>query len=250
MRRSLLYALTGLLVLVPPFWGWALPSKAQSSGAEAPEPSVRKAASRALSAQYPESADHLKVRVRRVRGTLDPEAGLRLVFPGGEGRPTGLTQVDLRTRGAEGDWTTAGWALLHVARLDSVATLRTRAPRGAPIAPSDLETAWLETSSLHGEPLRADTAHTRAARGALVATRHLQSGRVLRARDVRRPYAADTGSALRVRYQKGRLVFRLSCTAREPGGVDDVIRVHCSGLNTMYRARITSKRTAQWVETL
>mgnify|MGYP006895880761 CR=1 FL=1 len=147
MRRSLLYVLTGLLVLGLPCWGWALPSKAQSSGAEAPKPAVRKAALRALSAQYPESADYLKVRVRRVRGTLDPEAGLQLVFPGGEGRPTGLTQVDLRTRGAEGDWATAGWALLHVARLDSVATLRARALRGAPIAPSDLETAWLETAS-------------------------------------------------------------------------------------------------------
>lgn len=241
MRQCLPYVLTGLLLAL----GLPLQGQAQSA-----KQAVREAAMQVLSAQYPESAAHLKVRVRRIRGGIDPAEELQLDFASREGRPTGLAQVDLHTRGAGGDWTKTGWALLRVARLDSVVTLQGRVRRGEPISRSNLETAWIETTDLHGEPIRADTAHTRAARGALVATRHLQSGRVLRAQDVRRPYTTDTGSAIRVQYQEGRLIFRLSCTAREPGFVEEVIRVHCPDLNTMYRARVIGEGTAQWIETL
>jgi flagella basal body P-ring formation protein FlgA len=241
MQQCLPYVLIGLLLAL----GLPLQGRAQS-----PKQTVREAALQTLSAQYPESADHFEVRVRRIRGEVAPTEEVRLEFSDREGKPTGLAQVDLRTREAGGNWTKTGWALLRVARLDSVVTLQGRARRGESIPRSDLETAWVETTDLYGEPLQSAAAHTRAARGALVATRHLQSGRVLRARDVRRPYTTDTGSAIRMQYRKGRLVFRLSCTAREPGFVDEVIRVHCSDLNTMYRARVTGEGTAQWVETL
>jgi flagella basal body P-ring formation protein FlgA len=241
MRQCLSCVLTALLLAL------SLPPQGRAQSAKQ---AVREAAMQVLSTQYPESAAHLEVQVRRIRGGVDPAEEVRLEFSDREGRPTGLAQVDLRTREAGGDWTKAGWALLQVARLDSVVTLQGRARRGETIPRSNLETAWIETTDLHGEPLRADTVHTRAARGALVATRHLRSGRVLRAQDVRRPYTTDTGSAIRVQYQEGRLIFRLSCTAREPGFVDEVIRVHCPDLNTMYRARVTDEGTAQWIETL
>lgn len=221
------------------------PAQAQEARA-----TVRKVASEVLSARYPESADHLDVRVRRIRGDVDTTKALRLRFSEGEGTPTGLTQVTLRTREADGAWSEAGWALLRVARLDSVLTVQSRVPEGETIPHSELEMAWIETSDLSGNPLPAAKLRGPGQEKALVATRHLRSGRVLRERDVRLPYTTDVGSAIRMHFQEGRLVFRLSCKAREPGFVDEVIRVHCPDLNTMYRARITGEKTAQWVETL
>lgn len=241
MQRCLPYVLTGLLLAL------GLPTQGRAQSAKQ---RVRTAATQVLSARYPDGAAHLDVRVRRIRGDLDTTRALRLKFSDSEGTPTGLAQVDLRTRDGEGTWSKTGWALLRVARLDSVVTVQGRVRRGEPIPRSELETAWIATTDLHGEPLRAAEIRTRAAREALVATRHLQSGRVLRKRDVRLPYTTDIGSSIRMHYQQGRLVFRLSCTAREPGSVDEVIRVHCADLNTMYRARITGESTAQWIETL
>ncbi|MFB6271526.1 MAG: flagella basal body P-ring formation protein FlgA [Salinibacter sp.] len=225
--------------------GLPAPGQAQSTRA-----TVRKVATEVLSARYPGSADHLDVRVRRVRGDLDTTRALRLRFSDSEGTPTGLAQVDLRTRGADGAWKEAGWALLRVARLDSVVTVQSQVAEGETIPRSELETAWIETSNLSGEPLRASKLWGRADRESLVAARYLRAGRVLRKQDVRRPYTTEIGSLIRMRFRQGRLVFRLSCTAREPGFVDEVIRVHCPELETMYRARITGEDTAQWVETL
>lgn len=242
MRRLLPYVLCGLLLPL----GLSSPGHAQ----EARKKAVRAAASRVLADHYPESTDHLKVQVRRVRGDIDTTRALQVQFSESEGTPTGLAQADVRLRSAGGGWEEAGWALLRVARLDSVVTVQGQVQRGEPIPASVLETAWLETTDLYGEPLRAANVRARANRGRLVATRHLQSGRVLRTRDVRRPHTVDAGSSVRVHYRRGRLAFRLSCTAREPGVIDEVIRVRCADLDTMYRARITGRTTAQWVETL
>jgi len=242
MRRFLPYVVFGLLLPM------GLPTSGQAQ--EARKKAVRAAASRVLTDHYPESTDHLKVRVRRVRGDIDTTGALQVRFAESEGTPTGLAQADVRSRSAGGGWEEAGWALLRVARLDSVVTVQGQVQRGEPIPASVLETAWLETTDLYGEPLRAANIRVRASSGGLVAARHLRSGRVLRTRDVRRPHTVDAGSSVRVHYRRGRLVFRLSCTAREPGVDDEVVRVHCSDLDTMYRARITGENTARWVETL
>jgi len=242
MRLFFPYVLAGLLLV----FGLSTPGQAQGTQTDA----VRAAATQVLADHYSGRTDHLKVRVQRVRGDVDTTKALRVQFSESEGTPTGLAQADIHTRSAGGEWKEAGWALLRVARLDSVVTVQSRVQKGESIPAAELETAWIETTDLYGDPLRAANVQARAHRGRLVAARHLQAGRVLRSRDVRRPYTIDAGSSVRVRYRRGRLAFRLSCTAREPGVVDEVIRVHCSDLNTMYRARITEGNTARWVETL
>jgi flagella basal body P-ring formation protein FlgA len=242
MRRFVSYVLPGLLLaLGPPASGLAQ---------EAQKEAVRAAATQALARHYPESTGHLKVRVRHVRGDVDTTKALRVRFSESDGTPAGLAQADVHTRAAGDTWEEVGWATLRVARLDSVATVRSRVQGGEPIPRAKLKTVWIETTELYGEPLRASTARSRADRNRLVAARHLQSGRVLRRRDVRRPRTIDVGGSLRVHYRRGRLAFRLSCTAREPGVVDEVVRVHCSDLDTMYRVRVTGENTARWIETL
>lgn len=242
MRRFVPYVLPSLL------WVLALPALGQAQDAQ--KEAVRAAATQALARHYPESTGRLKVRVRRVRGDVDTAKALRVRFSESDGTPTGLAQADVHTREAGDTWEEVGWAMLRVARLDSVVTVQSRVQGGESIPQTDLETAWVETTDLHGEPLRAATVRARASRERLVAARHLRSGRVLRKRDVRRPHTVDAGASVRVHYRRGRLTFRLSCTAREPGIVDEEVRVHCSDLDTMYRARITGANTAQWVETL
>lgn len=241
MSRRVACMLTGLLLVLGPVG---------RSQAQEGKKAVREAATQTLASRYPESAAHLDVRVRRVRGSIDTTKALQLTFPEQEGTPTGPARVDLRTRGPSGAWADAGWALLHVARFDSVVTVQGRVRRGEAIPPAQVETAWIETTDLYGDPLRADDFRDRTANGPVIAERHIQSGRVLRTEDVRLPYTADTGSSIRIHYRRGRLHFELSCKAREPGFVDEVIRVHCPDLNTMYRARLTGEHTAQWIETL
>lgn len=242
MRRFVPYVLPGLLLVL----GLPAPGQAQEAQNEA----VRAAATQALARHYPESTGHLKVRVRHVRGDVDTTKALRVRFSESDGTPAGLAQADVHTRAPGDTWEEAGWATLRVARLDSVATVQGRVQGGEPIPTSKLKTVWIETTELHGEPLRASTVRSRADRDRLVAARYLQSGRVLRKRDVRRPRTIDTGGSVRVHYRRGRLAFRLSCTAREPGVIDEVVRVHCSDLDTIYRARITGENTARWIETL
>jgi flagella basal body P-ring formation protein FlgA len=241
MWRFLPYALTGLLAVL----GLFQTGQAQDPQTEA----VRAAAVETLDDHYPDRTG-LEVRVRRVQGGVDPTEALRVEFSEEDGSPTGLAQARLRTRRPDGTWESAGWALLDVARFDSVVTVRSRVEGDEPIPASGLETAWIETTDLRGEPLQVDDARARAHSGRLVATRHLQSGRVLRRQDVRRPHTVDAGSSVRVVYRRGRFAFRLSCTAREPGVVEEAIRVHCPELKTTYRARIINEDAAEWIETL
>jgi flagella basal body P-ring formation protein FlgA len=242
MRCCLSYVLPGLLLAL------GLPISGQAQGAQ--KGAVRTAVTEALARHYPDRRGRLKVRVRRVRGEVDTAEALRVQFPRADGTPTGLAQADLQTRTPGGRWEEAGWATLRVVRYDSVLTVQSRVEGGQPIPEAALETAWVKTTDLSGEPLRAASVRSRMGGERLVAARYLRSGRVLRTRDVRRPHTVDAGSSVRVHYRRGRLTFELSCTAREPGVVDEVVRVHCADLDTMYRARITGENTARWVETL
>lgn len=228
----------------------ALPAGAR--GQEGSAPAVRRAAERELASRFSESAAKMEVRVRRVQSQAlsgDSTAQLRLDFPDREQKPEGTTQVQIQTRDA-GRWADSGWALLEVAHYDSVMTTRSRIRRGKTVTPAHVEAAWVEVTDVNGEPLRASDFRSRVAEGTLVATRLLQAGETLRRGEVRRPHAADTGTAIEMRYTRGRFLLRLACKAREPGGLKEVIRVYCPDTQATYRARITGTSTARWIETL
>lgn len=225
------------------------PASAQSS--DAVEAAVHDAAEHMLASRFPKQAHRMSVRVRRVGGTVDSVGPLRLDVPNRGRIPEGPMQVRVRTKTSAGRWSTTGWALLEVAHFDSVATVRRRIRPGATVTPSDVEMAWMKITDLRGEPLRASTFRALLDEGALVATRLTDRGRVLRRSDVHPPYAADTGTAIKMLYTRGRLSFRLTCNAREPGRPGDAIRVYCPDTRTTYRARLADDgRTARWIETL
>ncbi len=241
MQRLLVSVLLGLLAASGP---QAL--RAQDGGAEA---AVQRAATQKIAARHPESAGHLEVRVRRVRGTVDSTAELRLELPDRGAVTGGLTRARIRERTASG-WSDAGWAMLRVARYDSVLTTRGRIKQGAPVGPQDVERTWMRVSDLHGEPLRASAFRAQREKGSLVADRHLRSERVLRTRDVRPPYAVDPGTDTDMYYRRGRVTFQLSCTVREPGFVEDVVRVYCPDTRKTYQARVRTAGAVKWVKTL
>lgn len=243
MLRSTVAALLGLVVTcgLPPT------SQAQDGGTEA---AVRRAAEQLIASRHPESASHLEVRVRRVRGEVDSTAQLKLELPDRGTVPDGLTRAQVRVRRGTDGWRDAGWAMLRVARFDSVLTTRRRIKKGEVIEPSDIERSWMSVSDLHGEPLRASVFRKQQKAGMLVADRHLRSERTLREGDVRPPYAVDAGTSTDMYYRRGRVVFRLSCTVREPGFVEDVVRVYCPDTRKTYRARVHTEDTVQWIKTL
>jgi len=242
MLRPVATAVLGLFAVALPS-----PLQAQDDGVKA---AVQRVAEQTITARHPESASHLDVRVRRVRGSIDSTAQLRLALPDRGTVPSGLTRAQVETKRASGGWSDAGWAMLRVARFDSVLTTRRRVEQGEPIEPADVERSWMNVTDLHGEPFRASAFRRQRADGALVADRHLRSGRTLRAGDVRRPYAVDVGTSTEMYYRRGRVVFRLSCTVRETGFVDDVVRVYCPDTRKTYQARVRTAETVRWVKTL
>lgn len=211
---------------------------------------VRSAAESALREQFPGDFYRFDVRVVRTGGDLNPEAATRIVLPQAAALPRAHTQVDvLQGDGASG-YVKTGWALLYVAHFDSVMTAQTTLKPGAAVSPSDVGAAWMETTRFHGDPLRpADFARLQA-QGQAIATRYLREGGALRSADLRAPYAADTGEAVLMRYRRGRVLLHFPCKAREPGYLDDTIRLHSSETGATYRARLTGPGAAEWIETL
>ncbi|MEP0549122.1 MAG: flagellar basal body P-ring formation chaperone FlgA [Rhodothermales bacterium] len=215
--------------------------------AAAPALTLQAAAERALAARFPDDAERLRVRVLRTGGDVDAAAPIRVVLPGGAAIPRGHTQVDVLAETPNG-WQKTGWALLHVAHYDSVVVARRAVGRGEPVAPADLGTVWTETTTFHGEPLRA--ADLRALGDDLRADRSLRADRALRRGDLRPPFAADTGDAVTMRYRRGTLTLAVPCHAREPGAVGDEIRLYNATTDATYRARLTAPGEAEWIVTL
>ena len=243
MLRSVGSVLLGLWALL----GGALAGQAQDGS---PEAAVQRAAEQLMASRHPESARHLDVRVRRVRGSIDSTARLKLELLNRGTVPEGLTRARVRTKGSSGGWRDAGWAMLRVARYDSVLTTHGRIKQGASIGPDDVERAWMNVTDLHGEPLRASEFRGQQEQGPLVADRHLRPERVLRTGDVRPPYAVGPGTDTDMYYRRGRVTFRLSCTVREPGFVEEVVRVYCSDTRKTYQARVQTEEAVRWVKTL
>ncbi len=211
---------------------------------------VRALAERVLAERYPDDAHRLKLRVKRVEATFEAEAALRLDFPAKDQWPRGTTQVKLFTGSDAAGWQKAGWALLYVAHFDSVVVARATMPSGDEVILAEASIAWMETTTFRGAPLRPDELRALIQEGALFATRTIREGRVLRHADVRRAYAAETGTAVMMRYRRGSLTFDLACTARQAGHLDDTIRLYSSETGKTYRARLTGPGAAEWIETL
>jgi hypothetical protein len=46
------------------------------------------------------------------------------------------------------------------------------------------------------------------------------------------------------------VTFRLSCTVRETGFLEEVVRVYCPDTRKTYQARVRTEETVHWVKTL
>ena len=219
---------------------------AQDAGPHA----VRALAEQVLAEQYPDDAYRLDVRVKRVEAAFEAEEGLRLELPAGDKMPRGTTQVKLFTGSDAAGWQKAGWALLYVARFDSVVVARAAVALGDAVSMEEASVAWVETTTFRGKPLRPDDLRILAREGILFATRSIREGRVLRRDDLRPAYAAETGETVTMRYRRGSLTFDLSCKARQAGHRNEAIRLYSSETGKTYRARLTGPGTAEWIETL
>lgn len=202
-------------------------------------------AERQLARRYGAAAQRMQVRVRRVQGVESMPVQVR--FPSSGDAPRGTIQVRVETRAGGA---TEGWALLYIAHFDSVMVAQHVLASNAPITVDAVAPAWVETTRFRGEPLRPSAFQALQRVGPLVAARRLRAGQALRAGDVRGPYAADTGEAVLMQYQRAGLRLRIPCTAREPGFAGDTIRLYAPSTRTMYRARLTGSGTAEWTETL
>ena len=235
-RRSRALLLGALALVLVPLAGFGPVASGVVAAAEA-----------VLAERYPAEAHRFEVRVLRTGGHVDETVPLRVGLPSGAEVPQGHTQVDVLARSASG-WEKTGWALLYVAHYDSVVVARRSVRRGDAVAPTDLGTAWLETTSFHGEPLRAADLGAWATN--LFADRPLREGRALRRGDLRPPYAADTGEAVTLLFQRGAITLELPCHAREPGFVGEEIRLFSNATDATYRARLTAPGVAEWTATL
>lgn len=220
-----------------------------SSGESTSVSHVKQAAETYIATHYPSDAYRLDVRIKRVSGTIEEGLTLRLAFPSETELPRGTVQVKLFTEDQEVGWQRAGWALLYIAHFDSLLLAHDRIERDAELTWEDTQVAWMETTAFRGEPLRPGSFDRMTVQGPVYATRLLQEGRALRLDDVRPAYATDTGETVVMQYRKGRLAFDLACKAREPGFLEDTIRLYSPDTGKNYRARLTEPGKAVWIET-
>lgn len=213
------------------------------------EAQIRAAAEDLLAARFPEFAPRLEVRVQRTSVALEAPAPLRLLFPEAAAVPRGHTQVDVQAQMEAGGWQKVGWALLYVAHFDSLVAMQRRVEPGEAVTDADITTIWIETTTFHGEPMRAATFQRLLHASPLYASQLLRAGRTLRHDDLRPPYAADTGETVEMHYRRGPILLRLPCKAREPGFKGDVIRLYAPTTSATYRARLTGPGQAEWIET-
>ena len=236
MQTLLLHIALGLLLAAPAF------------GQAPPQAVVQQAAEAAIAQAFPGAAARLEVRVTRLgfRPEEPADGGdVQIAFRDGAEVPRGRAQVDVFQNDRK-----LGWALLHVAHFDSVLVTTRRYRSDEPIDVADLSVAYVETTRFRTPPLRPSDLTADGGTAARYATRFLKEGDVLTAGDLRPPFAADTGAAVRMTYLRHGLRLRLACKAREPGHVGDVIRLYAPDTDVTYRARLTAPGAAEWVETL
>lgn len=201
----------------------------------------------ALATAYPAHAPALRVRL--IRSSIEDAAGAIRVRLLRNELPRAHTRVDVISTGDSGD-VTKGWAILYVERYDTLAVPLRAIARGETIDQRDVTFARVETTRFHGTPLLAAHYRTMMATSGAVADRALVAGRPLRTNDLRAPWAVNTGEVVKMHYQRPGITLTLNAKAREPGSIDDAIRVYCSDTGTTYRARLVGPGEAVWLETL
>lgn len=223
---------------------WALDDLDDESASER----VRELAESILADRFPDFASRLSVRVVRIGGRLDAEAGLTMRLPVLEGVPRGHTQVRLLRSTREGA-VESGSALLYVSHFDSVVVAHRDMRSGEAVTERDVGTAWIDVTTFRGQPAgRSLIAHLGAGEP-MYTTQPIASGDALRVGDLRPPHAAETGDPVTLRYRRGSIVLTLPCRAREPGAAGEVIRLYSDATKTTYRARLEGDGTAVWVAT-
>ncbi len=218
------------------------PASAQPADPAGAEVRVRAAAEAWLAERFPTAAPRLEPRVLRLSNGLPAAGPLRLEVPAADGLPRGHARAEVYA-----DAGRAGWALLYVAHFDSVAVARRALGRGDTLSVGAVETAWLETTRFHGEPVPPSLLQTDAPP---TARRRLDAGEALRASDLAWPAAVDTGDPVAVRYMRGALRLVFEAQARERGAVGEAIRVWCRATAATYRVRLTAPGEADWLATL
>ncbi len=200
----------------------------------------------AIAERAPELASRIEVSVvRQPRAeVLLADVALQVELPALPVIPRGRLQVKLSRNGES-----LGTAQVNVAHFDSVATATGAVESGADVTTADLRFVWMETTRFSGDPL---TPSALRAFGDLdvIARRSLRADRALRTSDVGPRPAADTGDSVRMLYRRGAFVLDLSCRARDRGQIGDIIRLYADDSDTTYRARLTARGRAEWIETL
>jgi flagella basal body P-ring formation protein FlgA len=226
------------------FFVLVLPAEAQDTAADF-RAAVSDAAILALSTRAPDRADNVTVTVIRLpQEIVESSSSLEVVLPALPVVPRGRIQVGLRT-----DNQARGHAMIQIAHFDSVAVPVAALAGGAPVSSGDLRFVWMETTRHAGDPL-TPSALRALGNQELIARRSLRADRPLRATDLERRPAADTGDPVRMKYRRGAFMLELSCHARDRGQIGDVIRLYAEDSDTTYRARLTAPGRAEWIETL
>lgn len=210
---------------------------------------VQAAADALLAERFPDHAARLQVRVVRMSGSIAGEMPLHIRFTASDGVPKGHTQSRVIWETNDGP-VDAGWAVLYVAHFDSVAVAHRDVAAGEAVSVEDLGTAWLDVTTFRGQPMDASTLARIRQGERLLAKKPIAAGGALRKGDLRSPYAADTGESVQLTYRRGLVVLTLSCRAREPGVVGDVVRLYSDATQSTYKARLTANGEAEWVATL
>jgi len=206
------------------------------------------AADSLLTATFPALHGHLKAKLMRYQVVGTGPLQLRLQPTTKD--PVGHLQVDIWTPDAQQGWRKVGWALLFVARYDSVVVARQTLQRGDSVSVNDLTIVWQETTQLRTPPLSPQQLRQLQLQGPLRAMRRIAAGEVLRADDLKPPPAASTGETVWMRYRRGSLELLLRCQARMPGYIGNEIELYAPQTQATYRARLTAPGWAEWIATL
>lgn len=209
---------------------------------------LRHAVDSLLAKAFPALNRHLVPHLVRYQAIKTDRLQLRL--PPAVDDPTGFLQAEIWTADAHGSWRKTGWALFYVARYDSVVITRQRLQRNEPVDPAGLEIVWQETTRLRTPPLTPARFRKLQQQGVLRAARSVAAGQILRADDLRPPYAVQTGEIVWMRYRRGAILLRLRCQARAAGFIGDAIELYAPQTQATYRGRIVAPGLVEWIATL
>lgn len=206
---------------------------------------IERAAAAALTAQWPDVAARATVRVVRLSGGAERvQSPVRVHFLS-EAPPHGRASARVEQATSDG-WVPAGWAWLDVAHTATAAVLVRALARGETVTAADYRLEPIETTRQADPPVPPDSLYL----GAWTASRPLAAGTVLTHRLLALPLAAEAGSAVRVRHQRGAVLIAFETVARERGAVGEAVRVYDPNSRRTHRVRLTAPGEGIWLSTL